>query len=266
MFTQTPGFCSNFVMPSNNFVIITNYITVTNGVLPANPAVTATLQCNGTNLIALSNPTYNSAAGYLVWSGVLTSNLTVPAGQVISYVISNGQAGVVFHVNYDSTNAPSKIILPASTVINVNTLGVYDAPYPGGNLVTAPVAGSTVYVRANVSDPFGSYDITSLGLAITAPSPSANVNVVLNDANAVANDGCSKTYEYAWQLSLIHISEVFSERTGADDEEVGRVLKIENYAGHLFVHAADNLEVRGKRKVCLLYTSCLRNRKKARSG
>jgi uncharacterized repeat protein (TIGR01451 family) len=199
VFTQTPGFCSNFVMPSNNFVIITNYITVTNGVLPANPAVTATLQCNGTNLIALSNPTYNSAAGYLVWSGVLTSNLTVPAGQVISYVISNGQAGVVFHVNYDSTNAPSKIILPASTVINVNTLGVYDAPYPGGNLVTAPVAGSTVYVRANVSDPFGSYDITSLGLAITAPSPSANVNVVLNDANAVANDGCSKTYEYAWQ-------------------------------------------------------------------
>ena len=197
-FTQTQGFCSNFVMPSNNLVVITNYITVTNGVMPVNPAVTATLQYNGTNIISLSSPTYSSVASNLVWSGLLTANITIPAGQLISCILSNGQSGVSFHVDYDSTNKPSKIILPASTVIKINTLGVYDAPYPGGNIVTAPVAGSTLYVRANVSDPFGSYDITSLGLTITAPSPSANVNTVLSDTSVVANDGCSKTYEYIW--------------------------------------------------------------------
>ena len=60
------------------------------------------------------------------------------------------------------------------------------------------MAGSTLYVQADVSDPFGSYDITSLGLAITAPSPSANINTVLNDTSVVANDGCSNTYEYVW--------------------------------------------------------------------
>ena len=99
------------------------------------------------------------------------------------------------------TTAPTrrrKSSLPASTVIHINTLGIYDAPYPGGNLVTTPVAGSTLYVRANVSDPFGSYDITSLGLAVTAPSPGANFTNTLTGANVVANDGCSKTYEFAW--------------------------------------------------------------------
>ncbi len=197
-FAQTQGFCSDFVMPSNNLVSITNYITVTNGVMPANPAVTASLNYNGTNILTLSNPTYSAAGSNLVWSGLLTSNVTIPAGQIISYVISNGQSGVSFHIDYDSTNKPSIIVLPASTVIAINTLGVYDAPYPGGSLVTAPVAGSTLYVRATVSDPFGSYDITSLALGITAPSPSANVNVVLNDTRVVANDGCAKTYEYVW--------------------------------------------------------------------
>ena len=50
-FVQTPAFCSAFTMPSNNLVTITNYITVTNGVMPASPAVTATLQYNGTKLL-----------------------------------------------------------------------------------------------------------------------------------------------------------------------------------------------------------------------
>ncbi len=197
-FTQTPTFYSAFTMPSNNVITVTNYITVTNGVMPATPAITATLQYNGTNIITLTNAAYFSASSNLVWSGILTQNVTIPAGQFITYVISNAQSGVTFHINYDSTNNPSKITLPASTVIQVNALGIYDAPYPGGNLVTTPVAGSTVYIRANVSDPFGSYDITSLGLAVTGPSPSASFTNILTGANVVTNDNLSKTYEYQW--------------------------------------------------------------------
>ena len=198
-FTQTPTFYSTFIMPSNNTIIITNYITVTNGTMPLNPAVTATLKFNGNAFLTLTNPTYSSSPNTnLVWSGILTSNVTVPSGQAISCLISNGQSGTAFHINYDSTNMPSKILLPASTVIAINSLGVYDAPYPNGNLVITPVAGSTLYVRATASDPFGSYDITSLGLAITAPSPSANVATNLTGANVVTNDGYSKTYEFPW--------------------------------------------------------------------
>ena len=203
MFTQTPAFSSPFAMPSNNIIAITNYIAITNGSLSANPAVTATLRYGGITFLTLTSPAYSATDSNLVWTGVLTSNVTVSAGQAISYVISNGVSGTAFHVDYDSTNKPSKITLPTTSVIHIAGLGVYDVPYPGGGLVTAPVAGSTLYVRANVTDPFGSYDITSLGLAITAPDTNANVNVTLNDANMVASDSGSKTYEYVWQTGPV---------------------------------------------------------------
>ena len=147
----------------------------------------------------MSSPGYNSSSNTLIWSGSLSSNVTVAAGNVISYVISNGQAGVSFKVNYDSMTSPSKIALPTTTVISAQSLGIYDAPYPGGVLQSAPYNGQTLYVRAVVSDPFGNYDITSLGLAITAPSPSANINVTLTNANVVATNSTSETYEYVWQ-------------------------------------------------------------------
>ena len=198
-FAQTPAFCQNFVMPSGGTVKITNWIAVTSGTMPANPAVTATL-LNGTSaFLTLSSPVYNSSSNTLVWTGTLTSNVTVAAGNAISCVVSNGQAGVSFKVNYGSLTNASQILLPTTTVISVQSVGIYDAPYPGGNLQTAPYNGQTLYARVVVSDPFGNYDITSLGLAITAPSPSANVNVTLTNANIVATNSTSETYEYVWQ-------------------------------------------------------------------
>jgi uncharacterized repeat protein (TIGR01451 family) len=199
-FTQTTAFATPFTIASGGTVAITNFITITNGSMPTNPAVTATLQFNGTNFLTLSNPLYSATSNYLVWTGVLAGNVTIPPGQAITCVISNNQSAVAYHINYGSTNAPSVIVLPASaaTVIAVNTLGVYDAPYPGGNLVTAPVAGSTVYIRTVVSDPFGSADITSLGLAVTGPNPGASFTNVLTDANLAASDTVSKTYQFPW--------------------------------------------------------------------
>jgi uncharacterized repeat protein (TIGR01451 family) len=197
-FVQTPAFAQPFTLPSGGSVTITNFITLTNGSLSASPAITATLRANGTNFLTLTSPAYTAASNMLVWSGVVSSNVTIPAGAAITYTISNGVAGTAFHVNYDSATAPSKISLPAATVIAVNTFGIYDAPYPGGSIVTTPVAGSTLYVRANVGDPFGAYDITGLGLAFTAPDTNNNFSVTLNDTNAVASDTSSKTYEYVW--------------------------------------------------------------------
>ena len=101
----------------------------------------------------------------------MPASVTIPAGQNITYVISNGISGTAFHVNYDSTTPVGD--RPAGVVHHgdrFNSFGIYDAPYPGGSLVSSPVAGSTLYVRANVTDPFGSYDITSLGLAFTGPN------------------------------------------------------------------------------------------------
>jgi uncharacterized repeat protein (TIGR01451 family) len=201
-FAQTPVFQSAFTMPAGGTVTITNFITITNGTLPANPNITATLQYGGTNFLTLSNPVYNSGAGVntnLVWTGTLAASVTLPPGTNITYVISNYQSTATFHVNYASTNAPSVIVLPATTVIQVSALGVYDAPYTNGNLVTSPAAGSTLYIRAAVTDPFGYYDITSLGLAVTNASAGVGFTTNLTDVPfAVYTNGATKIYEYQW--------------------------------------------------------------------
>jgi uncharacterized repeat protein (TIGR01451 family) len=197
-FTQTPVFYQNFVMASNNVIAITNFVSVISGSMPANPSITATLSYGTNIVITLTNAAYNSGASNLVWTGTLSSNVTILSGQALSLTITNAQAGVIFAINYSSAATPSKILLPTTTVIQVASLGIYNAPYPGGSLVTAPVAGSTVYVRSVVTDPFGSYDITSLGLAVTGPGSGSSFTNTLTGANVVTNDNLSKTYEYQW--------------------------------------------------------------------
>ena len=100
------------------------------------PPSRATLSYNGTAFLTLSSPSYSSVDDSLVFSGTLPNDVIIPSGATITYTISNNVSGTAFHVNYDSTNNPSKISLPAGNVIHVNSLVVYDAPYPGGNLVT----------------------------------------------------------------------------------------------------------------------------------
>ena len=186
-------------MPSGGAVKITNWIAITSGTMPTNPAVTATL-LNGTSaFLTLSSPTYNSSSNCLVWTGTLSSNVTVAAGNAISYVISNGQSGVSFKVNYDSTTNASKISLPTTTVISAQNIGIYDAPYPGGALQSAPYNGQTLYARVVVSDPFGSQDITSVGLVIDGPGTANDISTTLTNVNIVNDTGCARTYEYVWQ-------------------------------------------------------------------
>jgi hypothetical protein len=184
-------------------VSITNFITITNGAanFTGNLNITATLQSNNVSFLTLTNPAFTASGGVtnLVWtSAALATNYTLPTTTTITYVITNNIAGTAFHVNYGSTNYSSEIVLPASTVIAFSGFAVYDAPYPNGNLVATPIAGTTLYVRASVTDPFGSNDITSLGLAFTAPSTNNNFNVTLTDTSVVFTNASTKVYEYVW--------------------------------------------------------------------
>ena len=56
----------------------------------------------------------------------------------------------------------SRIEATTGTVINVDSVGVYDAAWPGGNLISSHVYdnGTTLWLRSVISDPFGSFDIT----------------------------------------------------------------------------------------------------------
>ncbi len=53
------------------------------------------------------------------------------------------------------------------------------------------VGSTTKYIRATVTDPFGSADITSLNVKIT-PTGSTFA------ATSVGTSGCTRTFEYVW--------------------------------------------------------------------
>jgi hypothetical protein len=190
-FTQSPVLCSPLTIKVGRSIVITTYLTINSGTMPTRPAITAVLKHGTTNIISINNPTYTSATGLLTWTAQLGADFTVPAGQAVALTISTAQAGVTFTINYDSKTKPSKIDLPVSTFIDITSLDVYNAPYPGGTPISGAVTGTRSYIRATVTDPFGFNDITGMDVTIT-PTGSTVAST------SVATAGCTRTYEYVW--------------------------------------------------------------------
>jgi hypothetical protein len=192
-FLQSPVLCSDMTITTTGNITVSAYLGNVTGTMPANPAVTAELKYNNNSVITLSNPVYNNGTGLLTWTGTLGTNATVPDASALELVITNSQSATSFKVQYDSQTKPSKISLPVSTYINVNSVDVYSAAYPGGSIITSAVAGTTRYIRAVVSNPFGFTDITGLDFTIT---PTGSVVA----GTLVASSGCTRTYQYTWIL------------------------------------------------------------------
>ncbi|MCD8522025.1 MAG: DUF11 domain-containing protein [Saccharospirillaceae bacterium] len=95
--------------------------------------------------------------------------------------------------NSDSNS--SQLTLTSNTVINVEHVALYDAPHPGGNIISAAQRGQTIYIRSAVSDPFGADDITAATLDLFDPDN----NQVLDNISltAVATSNAVKIFEYS---------------------------------------------------------------------
>jgi hypothetical protein len=192
IFTQNPALCSPLTIKTGQPLSVSCYVNIVSGSMPASPNISAVLKYGASNIITFGNPAYSG--GILTWSGSLLSDVTVPAGEAITLEITTAQPGVVFNIQYDSQTKPSKINLPVSTIIDITSYAVYSAPFPGGSIVTSAVAGTTVYPRAVVTDPFGFNDITGLSIAI---SPSVGTVA----GTSVATAGCTRTYQYNWNTT-----------------------------------------------------------------
>ena len=188
-FTMNTPLCADLTIKAG-IVSVKTYVTIIGGAMPATPNITAILQYGSTNIITLTNPSY--AGGMLTWNANLASNVVVPAGQTITLIINMAQAGVTFNINYDSQTKPSRVELPVLDFININSMDIYTAAYPGGIPVASGIPGTTKYVRATVSDPFGVADINGVNVTITPGSTVA--------ATLVNTSGCTRTYEYPWVL------------------------------------------------------------------
>ncbi len=199
-FTQTPTMATGLTIPAGATVAARAYYTVSTGSMPASPAITATLKYGATTIATSSSA--SASAGLLTFTfAAQAGSLTVPAGQAIVLEITTAQSGVTFTVDYDGTSAVSKVDLPTTTVIAVDSLALFDAPYPGGSAVTSANNGQTLYARTTVSDPFGAYDITSLNLTIDGPGTACDLAPVLGAGNVINTTTTSKVYEYPWATS-----------------------------------------------------------------
>ena len=157
----------------------------------------------------------------------LTSDTTIPSGSSIKLNIynqsNNNNANQfsqvdVHSINPDpSDNTYSSISLNASTVINVDSITVWDATYGDptgsgeGNLLTASQPDSDLFIRAVISDPFGAFDITAAEIDITKAdgtaydfSPDTNS---MAQVDTTADDFTTNNKVYEKQISLIETGE-----------------------------------------------------------
>ena len=151
VFTQTPAMASNFSLPVAGVITVTNYISVTSGTPAAPLSITATLRYNGITFATLSNPSLTNLGGgiyRLVWTGAVASTDQCRPRPGHQLDRDDLPPNLSFRILYDSSTYPSRIDLPATTVIKVDSLAIYDAPYPGGTCSPAPPTG-----RRSISAP-----------------------------------------------------------------------------------------------------------------
>ncbi|PCI08615.1 MAG: hypothetical protein COB77_01980 [Gammaproteobacteria bacterium] len=93
----------------------------------------------------------------------------------------------------------SEVQMQSNTVINIDTINVFSAAYPGVTQFTSYEPGSTVFIRATVSDPFGNADITSAIITITDSASNVQEN---NQAMTSVDTptGATRVYEYQYTI------------------------------------------------------------------
>jgi trimeric autotransporter adhesin len=138
-------------------------------------------------LFSIPNPI---AQTFLTGSAfTLSITQTAPASASSSSVYSHNAA---------STDWPY-VDLKSNTVIKVQSVQLYSAPYPSNTQSASYAIGNTAYIRAVIADPFGSYDIASARLNLV--DANAAVQLSGQTMTQVADSGAAiRTYEYAYTI------------------------------------------------------------------
>ncbi len=162
--------------------------------------VVVTLACGGTTLTQTQTLALTTTAALKTFTLPLGAALTCASNWALTVQNTTAGGGTLnVIVSPMSGTNNSYVNLPSQNVININSVTAYNASYlSGGGTALSSFTTGTIYVRAVVSDPFGSYDIVSLPtLTITDPT---SANKVMNVPMPLVNDSgaATKTFEYAF--------------------------------------------------------------------
>jgi len=130
---------------------------------------------------------------------------TFPVGTTFTLTVANAGTNniTVFPNGNGVAGNSSRIEFNATTVVNVDSVQTWNAAFSGGATQATFYPGATVFVRAQVSDPFGSIDIGNARITIIDPANVTQVNSVLMNAQG-APATCGSTtqpsciYEYQY--------------------------------------------------------------------
>jgi uncharacterized repeat protein (TIGR01451 family) len=202
--TMTPTLAQPLTLPSGNIAVPLYLMRTNNSGNTRSLQVTLANTVTGTIGTTTQNnlPLPQSGAPLLVTFVIANpATVTFPVGSAFRLTIMQtapntaGRNTLVYPVG--SAGNYSRVVLNSATVIDVNSVQTYNAAYPGGAVQANFGYGSTVHVRAVVSDPFGSFDIASARVSII---DSASVVRVANAVLPMVADsgGATRTYEYAY--------------------------------------------------------------------
>ena len=212
--TITPALQTAFAISANPIPVRLWLTRSSNN--PGSRSVTVTLtSSNGyTTTVANSITPPNSATTPTLFSFNLPNTLVrnFPAGTTFTLTVSNaGSNNITIWPNGNgAAGNNSRIEFPATTVINVDSVATYSAAFNGGAVQTTFYPGANVFVRAQISDPFGSFDIGSARITIIDPANVTQVNNLLMTAqgapatcNSTSAASCIFQYQYAVPASPV---------------------------------------------------------------
>jgi hypothetical protein len=180
-FTIAPPLRTAFTIAAG--AIPVNLWMTRSGNFPSSRNITVTLTASdgfSTSTAPSLAPPTGATPALSVFSLPNVSAHTFPVGTTFTLTVANGGSNnITIFPNGDGTAGNnSRIEFNATTVINVDSVQTYNATYNGGAVQSTFYPGATVYVRAQVSDPFGSFDIGSARVSIVDPSNVTQVNNV----------------------------------------------------------------------------------------
>jgi uncharacterized repeat protein (TIGR01451 family) len=129
------------------------------------------------------------------------ASVIAPLGSVFTLTVTNNTATAnraILIAPISGANF-SRADLKSATVINVDSVLDYTSAYPGATTATNFLRSSTVFVRAVVSDPFGSFDITQARITIIDPNGTTQVSSAAM-AQVADSGAATRTYEYSYAV------------------------------------------------------------------
>ena len=197
---QTPVFQRGFTITGGSTVDAQIWMRRRGG----GGARTAQLQLYNGNtgaLIGSNSQTWNAFGWQQInFSINIPTDVNFAANDFVRIVITNTSSNNRnIQVRTLRNGLNSQLQLTTATVINVDAINIFDAAYPSTTQYPSYVPGSTVYIRASVSDPFGNADITGASVTITDPTTAVQLNNAAMTSVATP-DGATRVYELAYTL------------------------------------------------------------------